>query len=264
VEYPGPTVTGGTPSVGVACVPASGSLFPVGSTTSVGCEATDAIGRRAACSFTVTMTRLLIDATRFLAFGDSVTAGEDGLASLALGRSILDLDHAYPTLLQSALTSDFPTQNMRVINEGRGGERATEGVARLGALLPQHRPDAVLLLEGYNDLIHDGAAAAGPIAEAMRQDIRLARGAGVRYIFLSQLTPPGVGKRMLPPNAIVQTNALIAQVAAAEGVFLVNPYDPFLGHESAYLADGLHPTAEGNRVIAETFLSVIREKIPAR
>jgi lysophospholipase L1-like esterase len=118
-----------------------------------------------------------------------------------------------------------------------------------------------LLLEGYNDLIFDGAAAAGPISEAIRQDIRIARNSGIQFIFVSTLTPPGPGRRMLSPAAIQQTNSLITQVAAAEHVVLVNPYDAFLGHESQLVADGLHLTPDGYHLLAEKFLDAIRTSV---
>jgi hypothetical protein len=55
VTYTTPTATDSCPgSVGVVCVPASGSSFPVGVTT-VTCTATDAAGNTANCSFTVTV-----------------------------------------------------------------------------------------------------------------------------------------------------------------------------------------------------------------
>lgn len=50
-----PTVTDNCPGVTFSCSPASGSFFPVG-TTSVTCTATDASGNKATCSFTVTVT----------------------------------------------------------------------------------------------------------------------------------------------------------------------------------------------------------------
>lgn len=48
-------VTDNCPGATAACVPASGSIFPVGTTT-VTCTATDAAGNAAACTFTVTIT----------------------------------------------------------------------------------------------------------------------------------------------------------------------------------------------------------------
>jgi hypothetical protein len=55
VTYPAPTVSDNCPGATVVCSPASGSVFPEGSTT-VTCTATDAAGNSASCSFTVTVT----------------------------------------------------------------------------------------------------------------------------------------------------------------------------------------------------------------
>lgn len=55
VNYPAPTVSDNCPNVGSpACSPASGSSFPVGTTT-VSCSVSDASNNTAACSFTVTV-----------------------------------------------------------------------------------------------------------------------------------------------------------------------------------------------------------------
>ncbi len=55
VNYPPPTVLDNCPAVTAGCVPPSGSLFPVGTTT-VTCTATDGSANTAICTFTVTVT----------------------------------------------------------------------------------------------------------------------------------------------------------------------------------------------------------------
>src|SRR6185503_14748462 len=55
VTYPAPTVVGGKTPIATNCTPASGSLFPIGTTT-VTCTVTDAEGLSDTCSFTVTVT----------------------------------------------------------------------------------------------------------------------------------------------------------------------------------------------------------------
>ena len=63
VNYPPPTASDNCPGVTTACVPPSGSSFPIGVTT-VTCTATDASGNTATCSFTVSTFDLrLIDDT---------------------------------------------------------------------------------------------------------------------------------------------------------------------------------------------------------
>lgn len=55
VDYPAPVVSDDAPGATAACVPPSGSTFPLGATT-VACTATDVAGLTAACSFIVTVT----------------------------------------------------------------------------------------------------------------------------------------------------------------------------------------------------------------
>ena len=54
VSYPPPTVSDNAAGVMVACAPASGTSFPLGITT-VTCIATDAVGNKSSCSFTVSV-----------------------------------------------------------------------------------------------------------------------------------------------------------------------------------------------------------------
>jgi hypothetical protein len=56
------TVSGGCPLITTNCVPPSGSLFPMGTTT-VNCSATDACGRSNSCNFTVTVSPLPLSIT---------------------------------------------------------------------------------------------------------------------------------------------------------------------------------------------------------
>jgi hypothetical protein len=59
ISYPAPTATDNCPGVTVACVPPSGSIFPIGTTT-VTCTATDASGNTATCMFTVSVFNVCI------------------------------------------------------------------------------------------------------------------------------------------------------------------------------------------------------------
>ncbi len=85
--------------------------------------------------------------TRFMAFGDSLTVGE-----------IPDPSTPYPIILQTELRSRFLSQanDIVVINAGAGGERLLNGVLRFEDAFAAHRPEAVLLMEGVNDLLSLG------------------------------------------------------------------------------------------------------------
>lgn len=268
MTYTVPPPSGGLPPVTSSCSPASGSAFPIG-TTLVTCVATDSVGQRRTCAFSVTLTPLRLNAVTFLAFGDSLTEGQNGNAivgpcSLDAGVQCVDTANAYPTVLARLLKDEFPTQNVSVVNAGIGGERVEEGLARLPGVLAQQRPDALLLLEGFNNLGRDGASGVSEIVDTLRRDIRVAKQAEVAFVFVSTLTPPGPGFRALDRELIEEVNAELRRVVPIEGAILVDSYPLFLGRESTLIAsDGLHLTPAGNQVLAESFFTAIRSTITA-
>ncbi|MGE5246418.1 MAG: GDSL-type esterase/lipase family protein [Betaproteobacteria bacterium] len=257
---------GGSLPLQVSCSMPSGADFPLGKTV-VTCTATDGSGRTGSCSFTVTVTPVpTLAATTFLAFGDSLTAGENGLPlTQGIGPQFIDLPNSYPTYLKSDLSAAYPLGTFTVTNAGQSGELATEGVARLALLLPGEHWDALLLLEGINDL-DVGVAAIPGMVDALRTDIRNARAAGVQYIFVSTLLPQKDGRRgraALVSSVIVPANQQIAPMVTGEGAFLVDGFAAFSGHEGTYLgSDGLHPSPAGNEALANAFLAAIQAKIP--
>ena len=261
VTYATATTSGGAAPVLTSCTPPSGSTFPLGIST-VNCTANDAQGRQASCSFAVTLNALSLSARRFLAFGDSVTAGEDG-RTLLIRPSFIDPVRSYPAVLQGLLSADFPQQNPTVLNRGRGGEFATQGVGRLVEELLGQRPEGLLLLEGYNDLLNYRLAGVDDVVSALRADIRNARSLGVRHVFVSTLTPPrratGPVNRAIDARAIQDLNAKLTIMVAAENAVLVNAYDAFLGREAELVGDdGLHLTVAGNQALAQLFYAGIR------
>ena len=80
VNYPPPTVSDNCPGVTFVCVPASGSSFPLGSTT-VTCTATDASTNQASCTFKVTVSgAFLVNADSFIRDGaDNTNEGGNNL-----------------------------------------------------------------------------------------------------------------------------------------------------------------------------------------
>ena len=274
VAYAAPTASGGQPPVTVACTPASGSLFPLG-TTGVSCTATDSLNRQATCSFSVNVVRLpTLQRTSFLAFGDSVTAGEvtvptsgatmDGFPSFRL---IIVSAASYPAQLQTLLRTRYITQQaaISVANAGVSGERATQGAQRFPSVVSQLRPEVVLLLEGYNDLSLLGAAGITPAAAAIETMARDARTRGAR-VFIASLTPPRAGGRnTLPADVVTAFNTRLRSVALGEGAVFVDLYQALVGNVTLYIGvDGLHPTEVGYQRIAETFFAAVQATLENR
>jgi lysophospholipase L1-like esterase len=255
VTFAPPTLTGGTPPVTVSCLPASGSTFRLGS-TSVTCQATDAIGRTAVCTASVVVTAHTIATMTIVAFGDSITAGENGLSgmnnasppvpcpggsttSITARRQTLrgagvpatqetpqfiDGPNSYPTQLQNTLNADFPSQTITVFNEGLTGETAASGVARLSSIvLPTCRPDTLLLLEGIDDLAGSySMSVMAQVAADLQTDIQEASEAGVSFVFVGTLLPQGTCTMTtcrgsnVNNPAIAEANSLIAAMVAGE------------------------------------------------
>ena len=261
VTYPPATVTGGASPVTTTCTPASGAPFSVG-TTAVACTAVDASARQAQCSFSVTLTPLLLSVTKYVAFGDSLTEGENGRFAV-LGLGFIDPTTTYPVRLQALLNSEYPGQSITVPNYGVSGEPIEDGLGRLPGVLSREHPGALLLLDGYNNLYgqcpfgSSGTAACAQaisdVAFGIRDMIRTGRGPeyGVRYIFVSTLTPPGpyLGgghDRRIAGDAIVRANTQISAMVRAEGATLVDPY-PSSSVTSRSRSDGLHRVRPGTR-----------------
>ena len=250
-------MSGGQQPVTAGCSPHSGSAFDIGSTR-VTCGASDALQQTANCAFQVTVLgppKLAV--TRFLAFGDSITAG---VVSSSTGGTRLDVHNAYPARLQRGLASRYLTQNMRVINAGMPGEEASEAVGRFNAALGRYRPEVALLMEGTNDLDVIGGAGAGSAAAALDRMVAAARAARVDVVLMT--IPPQRDKGASP---LVQPfNDRIRSIAGRRGAVLVDVHRLLLNgpctglqHLPCMGRDGLHPTEQGFRLIAEELQRVL-------
>jgi len=242
-------------------------MFPIGDTT-VNCSANDAIGRQATCTFVVALRHRQLPFTRYLAFGDSITAGENGRPD-GFG-TFIDIANAYPTFLQQYFTERIPAQPIVVINQGKPGEKAADSDQRLKDQMARTRAEVLLLLEGINDL-NDGASAQA-VANLVRDSIRTAKDRGAQYVFVSTLLPVAPENcdgriscraKFTPPDAITATNAAIRSMVPSSGAVLVDPYDVFNANRRDYIdLDGLHLRPEGNRVLANMFWEAVVRTLP--
>ncbi|MCC7126363.1 MAG: HYR domain-containing protein [Acidobacteria bacterium] len=274
VAFGAPTVSGGADPVTTTCSPVSGTTFPLG-TTAVSCRATDSLQRSSSCTFSVVVAKIpVITRTSFLAFGDSITAGEvtvptttgldaDGFPFFKL---ILVPFASYPTQLQTLLRNRYITQQaaLTVVNAGVPGEAATDSTRRFSTVLAQTRPEVVLLLDGYNDLNTGGVNAVSAVATSLQAMAREARTRGAR-VFLANLTPsrPG-GRNTINPAAITAMNDRIRTIALGENAVYVDLYQATVGNLNTYVGvDGLHLTELGYQRVAETFLAAIQATLDA-
>jgi lysophospholipase L1-like esterase len=292
VEFAAATAQGGTAPINISCTPTTGSEFPVGTTT-VTCTATDAKQKSASCSLPVTVTQVgTLSATRFMAFGDSITEGkgpsscDSSINMSTLSGRLLDLRRMaavsprggfpgpYPELLQKLLAERYVTQAPVVINEGRGGETVTDGggtnddtFVRLRQRLNADSPQVVLLQEGINDIntfwMHM-ADRLPPLEKGLRDMIREIKSRGAKVMLGTLLPEDQNGCRGKDGyDLVVPANDLIKGLAASEGVTLVDLYTAFGSVPSPLIGaeDGLHPTALGYQKMADTFLDAIKKNL---
>jgi lysophospholipase L1-like esterase len=265
VTYDAPLATGGVPPVAVTCMPISGAEFPVGA-SNVACLAQDAASGRAECSFRVNVTQPRLVATRFLSFGDSLTAGTTSMAPMIL---LVNNSDSYPFKLHRSLTSRYQSQVPQVLNDGVGGEYASKpgfagpsGRARLPGSLDANRPEVLLLMEGTNDLL-DLQPGADAALVALEEMIRLTRGRGIR-VMIATIPPQrsgGLRHRDAVAAIIPSFNESIRQMAARERVPVVDVYNALKDRMDLIGIDDLHPTPEGYDVIAATFFEAIRANL---
>lgn len=175
-----------------------------------------------------------------LCLGDSLTAGYG-----------LSADKAWPALLQQKL--DAAGLPYDVVNAGVSGDTTAGGLRRIDWLL--RRPyDVVILALGANDGLRGV-----PVAETEKNiegivaKVR-AHHPAARILLAGMQVPPNMG-----PDYAASFGAVFPALArrndAALWPFLL---DGVAGRPELNLDDGIHPNAEGHRVIAERAWAILR------
>ena len=169
---------------------------------------------------------------KIVAFGDSLTAGF-GLTER----------ESYPYLLQERLNADG--YDYEVVNAGVSGDTSLGGLERIDWVLEQENVKILILELGANDLLRGLPVA--KMRSNLDQIIRKAKGKGVSVLLCGMLAPPTMGGNYQ---------------RAFSNVFpdLANEHDvaylPFLLQNIALKkdlnqADGIHPNAEGTKLMTE-------------
>ena len=162
----------------------------------------------------------------------------------------LEPEEAYPALLQAKI--DSAGLNYRVVNAGVSGETSAGARRRIDWLLRE--PVRVLVIEtGANDGLR------GLSADSLRANIQaiLDRARALkpapRLVLIGMRIPPNYGRAYSR-----QFETIYPELAKANGAELV----PFLLQDVGGVAalnqpDGVHPTAQGQRRMAETVWRVL-------
>jgi acyl-CoA thioesterase I len=209
-----------------------------------------------------------LGATRFLAFGDSITYGT--VSSFDGSFLIHDEVGSYPRLLRSLLDANNIPAPFTVVNAGVPGETARLGVDRLPGVLTTYRPQVVMLLEGINDMNINNASPT-QVATNVQTMVQIARlynctvlVATMPQTYSSQY-PGESTPRTQSAEKIVPYNTELRRLLSNQlNVHIVDIYAAFGTDRSLMGNDGLHPTAAGYQRMAQTFHARIRDIFPVR
>ena len=166
-----------------------------------------------------------------VAFGDSLTAGQG-----------VPAEQAYPALLAARLRAEgYP---YRVVNAGVSGDTTAGGLRRVDWAL-RLGPEVVILELGINDALR------GQDLETVRSNLHQLverfQSAGVRVLIAGMRLPPNYGAGY---GATFQR--LYEEVARKRGAALMPFFlDGVAGDPRLNQLDGIHPTADGYRLIVD-------------
>lgn len=174
-----------------------------------------------------------------LFFGDSLTAGYG-----------LPAAQAYPSLIEQRLKEK--AHNYRVLNGGLSGDTSASGVLRIERWLNQPIDIFVLALGANDGLRGIPARETSQNLQQIIDKVRL-RNPEVRTI-LSGMEIPDI----VPGRYAAEFRTLFRELALSNNIAFI----PFLlegvaGMRQLNLADGMHPNAEGQKLLANHTWAVL-------
>lgn len=185
-----------------------------------------------------------VQVKHILFFGNSLTAGY----------GLENSDEAFPSVIQQKLDSlNLP---YKAVNAGLSGETTAGGLSRINWLLKQ--PIDIFVLElGANDGLRGI-----PVAETRKNlqsilDTVKARYPQAKRILLGMEVPPNMGGKY-----VADFRLIFREVAEKNDI----PFVPFMlegvaGNAKLNLRDGIHPTGEGYKIVAENVWEVLKGEL---
>jgi acyl-CoA thioesterase I len=180
---------------------------------------------------------------RIVALGDSLTAG--------LG---LDAASAYPALLQARLAAEG--LNYEMVNAGVSGDTSAGGLSRLGWALDGDVRVLIVALGG-NDALR--ALPPDELTQNLAAIIEKAQARHITVVLAGMEAPPNFGR-----DYVVKFHRVYPELASRYHLAFV----PFLlagvaGSETLNQRDGIHPTEEGAKIVADNIWTVLRPIVAA-
>jgi acyl-CoA thioesterase I len=199
------------------------------------------VSRRVLVSFLLLIVALpAVAAERpvLVCFGDSITAGYG-----------LQANEAYPAALGRKL--DAAGYHYKVVNEGTSGATTKDAVASVPVVL-KLQPQVVIVEYGGNDGLR------GLPLDATRRNLDTVltqlENAHVKVLLAGITLPPNYGQ-----DYIRTFEGIFRELAAKHHVaFVPMLYKDVVKAPGTIQGDGIHPTAKGSDIIADTLLPVLK------
>ena len=176
-----------------------------------------------------------------VAFGDSLTAGV--------------ADRSYPDDLQDLI--DQHGLRYRVDNQGVSGDTSTDGLARIDNVIAEH-PSLVLLEFGGNDGLRGTPVTA--TRKNLEEMIQRLQQTNLRIVLLGITLPANYGAEY-----VKSFTTMYPELATQFHL----KYTPFLllhvyNVPGMMQPDGIHPSGEGNKIVAQDVFTLIKPLLSAR
>ncbi|HKX31307.1 MAG TPA: arylesterase [Blastocatellia bacterium] len=173
-----------------------------------------------------------------VAFGDSLTAGYE-----------LQEEHKFTTVLQRKL--DEKGYQYQILNAGVSGDTSAGGVRRVDWALQQGNVKFMILELGANDALRGQ-----PVTEMKKnlgQIIERAQSRGVTVVLAGMEAPPNLG-----PEYTQEFREAFRDLAKQyQLAFIPFVLEGIGGRPELNQADGIHPNAEGEKIMTENVWHVL-------
>jgi len=179
---------------------------------------------------------------RILCLGDSLTAGYGVQENVA-----------WPALLQNQVSKEFP--EAKIINAGTSGATSAGGLRKLPWLFKKN-VDVLIVALGANDGLR------GLSTDVLEQNLQKVidsakkKNPKIRILIAGMKMPPNMGE-----DYTSKFEALYPRLAEKNKIELI-PFllDGVAGHAKMNLPDGIHPNAEGHKIICRLVWDILKQK----
>lgn len=200
---------------------------------------------------------------KIIFFGDSITdCDRDRNDESSLG-------NGYVKVLADKLRPIYPDMDISLINKGVTGNEVCDLLARVQRDVIDHKPDAVVIMIGINNTLHQFKYGKELNFKQFEHDltqlITLLKEAGIVVIFLEPFLLPAPDKKRMRPVfekeleiirkvCIGKCDEFVAYDEMFNGLCLTKPY-------TDYTEDGVHPNFKGSNLIANTSIKALRKHL---